>query len=683
MLPRWFERLTVLLLLLIGAYFRLADLPRLPLGFSDSELAQIDISQQILDGTVRVFFDLNSPVQGGQESLWHGLNSLGTRYLWGDGLLGYRMLNVWIGLLSLALLFRLARVLMGRGIALVTLGIMTTAISPILVSRSAQPEALAMLLALSVLGLLSWIYRLHEPIAPRPPRTLPYTLLGFTVGLGLYIHYIGVLLALIVLLFMAYLWLTKQPLSRQIWPSNFFTINLILILALPYMISVIRNPEQTSWAGLWARRPASLVDWLEGVVRTLGAIGLRGDADPTHNVPGLPLMSPFWFVMACVGVYFALRRWREPAYGLLLIFLGVGALPALWVEGGADFSTLLLAQPILFMMAGLGTFYAASYLHQSQIIGGWPLVALIASLVYLWTGTQAIDGFLLQWTKREDVRLAYHSHLGQLTAYLDSSPESTPTLLCVDSLESSSPSGLSPYGEMQIAEWMLSHEDLPRRYAICRSGMVFVQGGDVMRVLLSNPRTLSEAAPDLQPWLALLEPFSIAEVEAGLAYRLDSSQELAQLGGQLQTNSPLLYPAEGSPSELVSLPLRFGRNITLLGYLPLPLQSYQAGDALTLTTYWRVDGPAPDHLGVFLRLHDTPQASPYTETNVLDVAPTYLQTRDVVLQVSYMTIPSTLLPGDYRLTVGLYDNNPLNQIAIFEPERGTYLVLGGLIRVTR
>ena len=38
MIPRWFERLCVLGLLLLAAWLRLYNLPHLPLGFSDEEL---------------------------------------------------------------------------------------------------------------------------------------------------------------------------------------------------------------------------------------------------------------------------------------------------------------------------------------------------------------------------------------------------------------------------------------------------------------------------------------------------------------------------------------------------------------------------------------------------------------------------------------------------------------------
>jgi hypothetical protein len=57
----------------------------------------------------------------------------------------------------------------------------------------------------------------------------------------------------------------------------------------------------------------------------------------------------------------------------------------------------------------------------------------------------------------------------------------------------------------------------------------------------------------------------------------------------------------------------------------------------------------------------------------------------VVIQTSFMTIPETLLPGEYVVTLGAYDNNPLNQIPVFGPEarepRGNYLMMESRLSV--
>jgi hypothetical protein len=87
----------------------------------------------------------------------------------------------------------------------------------------------------------------------------------------------------------------------------------------------------------------------------------------------------------------------------------------------------------------------------------------------------------------------------------------------------------------------------------------------------------------------------------------------------------------------------------------------------------------PTGLGVFIRLHDTPQASPYNEVNAFAVDISRLRPRDVIVQVGYLILPETLRPQEYVLTLGVYDGEPTNQTSVFDPTtrdlRGNYLQL--------
>ncbi|MBZ0307582.1 MAG: hypothetical protein K8I82_16060, partial [Anaerolineae bacterium] len=106
MIPRWFDRLSLLGLLLVGVFLRVWDLSTLPPGFSQQEIISVDITQQIQEGAGQVFFRTGE--DEGQESFYHILNAGMTRLV-GDGLIGYRILSVWSGLLTLAFLYRAAR----------------------------------------------------------------------------------------------------------------------------------------------------------------------------------------------------------------------------------------------------------------------------------------------------------------------------------------------------------------------------------------------------------------------------------------------------------------------------------------------------------------------------------------------------------------------------------------------
>lgn len=202
-----------------------------------------------------------------------------------------------------------------------------------------------------------------------------------------------------------------------------------------------------------------------------------------------------------------------------------------------------------------------------------------------------------------------------------------------------------------------------------------------MQILLANPKEpIGDAA---QQWLNLAEILPVDPF--GSVMKLDAEDELAQFGGRLQLEMPLLYPALGGTPEAVTLPVRFGRNITLVGYRAPDISSYKRGDVVQITTYWRVDGRIPDQLGFFTRLNDNPEASPFTEVNVIDVLSNHLRIRDVMVQASLFTVPETLPPGAYVVTLGAYDNNTLNQIPVFSQDgkipRGSYLMLASRLVV--
>jgi hypothetical protein len=677
MIPRRFERPAILILLLMAAYLRIQDLQVLPLGFSDEETEQLLIMDRIQGGEVRVFFPLESGRPGGHEGFYALLNASLTRLV-GDGLLGYRLLGLYSSLLALACFFWAVKGLLGRGVALTATGVMLTSIWGLILARNVIPLSLVPLNLSASLAAVVWAYRLYEPIGPTPPQTMRFTILGFILSAAVYTHYSGALLVIWLIGFILFMWRSNQPVSRQVWSSSIFCITLVLILCLPYLISVVRNPDQTSWQSLWDQHHRGPWDFFESLFYTFFGLGFRGDTDPSHNVPGWPLLSPLWFMLAGVGLYFAAPRWREPGYALLL-GLGIISLgPALWIRDGVNFEALLMLQSGLFILAGLGTYYAAQFVRLSGLRGGWQGVAALAMLSFLWTAYQAQTQFLEGWPGRDDVQIIYHSDVAGLAHYLDTSPDDSPVLFCVSRLyhESESTTGAREFSEVYLAQKMMHREGLPLRFAICRSSIVFSKGGEPMRVALANARSLNEAPAVIRAWFSQMSPSGAAILGQGSISSLEAEMALAELGGQLPDLSPLRYVDTGGS---VYPPIRFGRNLTLLGYVLPPADTYAPNDVIALSTYWRIDGEPPSRLGVFTRLQGELGQSPITETNALDLLPGDLRDRDIFIQTNFMSLPADLPPGEYYLTLGVYDNNPLNQINVFNPaatqERGTYLIV--------
>ena len=121
----------------------------------------------------------------------------------------------------------------------------------------------------------------------------------------------------------------------------------------------------------------------------------------------------------------------------------------------------------------------------------------------------------------------------------------------------------------------------------------------------------------------------------------------------MTTTAPLSYAPEVGESEAIAPPIRFGGNLTLLGYEPDVKREFLPGDTVDVITYWRVEGDfLPD---IILKNHIL--ADPVTPIGIRDVIsvnPLMLQERDVFIQVTPVQLRETILPGKYTVSVGAY-----------------------------
>ena len=160
-------------------------------------------------------------------------------------------------------------------------------------------------------------------------------------------------------------------------------------------------------------------------------------------------------------------------------------------------------------------------------------------------------------------------------------------------------------------------------------------------------------ATPLLRWYRIAEPDKTQLVNnnnaAGLWY-LEITDFQHELGNDVELGN-VYYPRDlsGNLTE-APLPLDFEGNLTFIAVeqLELPAQGFfQPADVLQLTTYWQVDDILAEDIGVFVRLHDIPQASPYTEINKFDVDTTRLHAGDYVVQVGFLTLPLQLRSHEY------------------------------------
>ena len=287
--------LTVVLLLL-AAWLRVWDFTRLPLGFNTTELANIRMTETIRQGHIAIHYQVGDGI--GRAGLYPLGNAV-VATLVGDGLLGYRIYSFGAGLVFLALLYALARRLFGPPVGLIALALGAVNLQSILLARSAMPEAFVPLYAALALFMLARAFHLRRDVIYQLPATFPFAVLGVLFGLGGYLHYSALALGPVGAVFFAHLLITGQPLARRVWRAMAFVIVLATIVAVPYLISTVREPSTSEPYVLYSERPQSVTEAIDGVLGAVGGLVWRVDTRITHNLPGVSLLGPVIDTPAC------------------------------------------------------------------------------------------------------------------------------------------------------------------------------------------------------------------------------------------------------------------------------------------------------------------------------------------------------------------------------------------------
>jgi hypothetical protein len=656
------------LLLLIAAAFRMAQFPTLPPGLHAGEITDIGITERVRDGEVRVFHKLGIE---GREGLYHTVLAAVTSVI-GRGLIGYHMLSVWIGMLTLAVVYALALRLFNPLAAFASMALLAVGMWPTLLAREVSRESWLPLLVAGVLLTLAIAFSVYHRHHARIPSTAAFAMLGVGLGLGFYVHPAGFAAALFSMAFIAYMLLSRQPMTRQTLGYIAFAILVMVIVAMPYLISSIRLPELSGAGRLLGNYTFAQKPPLQAIADGLAGIVFVGDSNPAHNLPGRPLVDIVSGVFMLVGLLTAVRYRRKPRYTLLLIATAVLAPLAFLTADSPNFLAFSPLLPLLALYFGLGvsTILAGMRGPMRNVVG----VGLIGLLLFniVWTA----QDLFVTWPKLEAVQRAYHARIGKLSHHLDMTADTIPTVLCVPELMPSPV--LNAPSDLQILTMMMHRPDTPLRYADCGTGLVLANGGEFQQVVLLDDTTFDNAHPYLKQWLQMGEMSTDPSLPPESVVYLDVATELGDTVGRFSTTAPAGFAPEAPGGEnLAPTPVRFGNNLTFLGYDRAPGTTYSPGDIFSSITYWRADGSLPDDMRIFTHILSDPAAI-VAQTDTISVSPGELQDRDVFIQVMFVPLPPSLPDGMYNISTGAYRDTNDIRLAVLDGEqlRGTRLFLG-------
>lgn len=657
----------VVMLLLLAAVLRFVNLATLPPGFSNAEIDNIRITETVRQGRVEVFYPLGGE---GREGLYQSFLTAATST--GGGLLGYRVFSVWVGVITLALVYALGRRLYGSLAGLAAVGLLAVSMYPIVLSRIVAPETMLPLYVTAVMLALAYSLAVYGEHAHFPTRTAAYAALGILLGLGFYLHPISIVVTLMSMLFIVTVVFTRRTMSRRTLSYTWFAVVIMIVIATPYVISSLQRPELAAAGRLLVNDPDKSL--LDSLTSGLNGWFFVGDNNPQINLPGRPLIDLFSGLLVIVGLVVALRGWRTSRYALLLMALVFLAPPALLAPGSPNFLAFAPLVPLIALLFGLGVSTIYSSLPSNRRIIGAVGLATLLVFNLVWVSRD-----LRAWSQLPEMQVAYNVRLGQLAHHLDLTAAFTPTVICTSDLKpQTNPVNLT---DTQLLALMMHRQDVTLRYADCGSALILTGGGSHEQIILVEDSGLEGVNPYLRGWLEHGEIVNQPSLPLDSVIMLDVSAELANHIGAFMTTAPVAYDllaATPGEQQVVPPPIRLGGNLAFLGYDRTWADSYAPGDVVPVITYWRVDGTVPDNLRLFTHI----LADPITvaaQSDPISVLPEQLRPRDVFIQVSYVMLPRTMPRGlTYGISVGAYESNTQNRLPVFEGEevRGNRLFVG-------
>ncbi|MDZ4766836.1 MAG: glycosyltransferase family 39 protein [Chloroflexota bacterium] len=669
--------LLVVILFLFAAVWRMASVTSLPPGLHPDEITEIRLIETARAGRIEVYYSVDGV---GHEGLPATLIAAVSSLL-GVGVTGYRIAAIFAGMLSVALLYAVGKRMFGALAALAAAGLMALGMFPALLARSISAEAFVPLFITATLLALARSLPVYGLRTRHEPKTIPFAALGLLLGLGFYLHPVAYPTALMALIFIAFVIVARRlpgrrPLSRRTLSYTWFALVVLIVVGMPYLIATLGQPTLSG-----ARRIFNGGWTVESVINALGGLIFVGDSSPHFNLPARPMFDLISGIVILVGILTALRFGRQPRCLLLLIALALLLPIGLIAPDSPDFARFAGVLPILALLFGLGvTTLINSVPYKARLRAG--VVGLVGLLAFNvgWTGRD----LLIVYPANAVVREVNNARLGQIARHLDRTVETTPTVICESNLRP--PSSAARLSDAQLIALMMHRPTATARYTIryadCGAALILPDGGERGQIIVPQAGGAQRVTPILRGWIDQDAALSDGDLPPDVVFGLDgTAATLADRIGAFTTTAPIAFAPEAPGVEPLSAPpIRFGENVTFLGYERAWNAVQRPGDIVPVVTYWRVDGVVPSDLILFTHILGDPGAAPVAQSDAISVIPAALQPRDVFIQIGFIQLPFTLPAGTYLISIGGFHGDDQRRLDVFDPAtsapRGARLFIG-------
>lgn len=484
------------------------------------------------------------------------------------------------------------------------------------------------------------------------------------------------------------------------------------LVAAPILVYFFLHPEdffgRSSQISVFAPSISQgdpLGTFLTNVWNHLLVFGMRGDPTWRHNFASQPLLPPWEAFFFWLGAGIAVRRWRQAAYRLLLMWLGVLLMPAvLALEVGFVPNTLRMigAAPAVYLLIGVGTWESFRFLQaRRRALPFWPpsdsathsnggpgaesadglprqddckaaiAVGTVVCAVILGQGAVTYHTLFQKWANEPEVLNAYEAGGVDLIRVLDMQPPQVDTVYLITYKVNGHPSFEYLYEGLTPAH--VVHANMPDLAQKVRAMLMAVEQLATVRVVDWNTDA---------PWAGDGDENIVVLLSRYGRYL--GSEEFGSFRIHTYTDIRLDRPWTFY-EELEPVTVRYDGGIELrglaLGQGEKQLSSQQLlnleqARSLWVGLQWQTTPGLATDFSISLRLYSSDDALSFQRDAVLG-NPSYARTsqwsaEEAVDTLFHLEIPDDLLAGEYELRLIVYNTETLTptvEIDVWEPEK--------------
>ena len=465
------------------------------------------------------------------------------------------------------------------------------------------------------------------------------------------------------------------------------------LVAAPILIHFALHPEHffVRIEAVWFLREnqgTPLEILLNNVWKHLSVFGFFGGRAEWYGFSGQPLLNSWEGVFFWLGAGTAAWRWQQPAYRLLLLWLGVLVLPAmLALDTGQEPSTLRLigAVPAVYLLIGVGMWEVFRVLRQrwgALSRGGHPIfpgfnawvpivLGGVACALILGQGIVTYFTYFERWATAPEVNETYEGVWTELAKTLNAQPSDEETVYLLP----------FRYGEHYSFDYLYQGKmstdvvrgNIPSLPQEIESSVAAVENVHTVKLVDWNNDSISGDAYAEEHIAVLLDKYG----------RYLGSDEYADF--QIHTYTDV---ALGRPwtlyDQLEPLTVEYDGGIALHGFalgqgreqlLSEQLLTLREDRSLWMALRWQLAPGLDIDYAISLRLHDAGGGGVYQKDLAL-WEPGHTPTGSGESSAQFDTLaqldlPADLQPGEYELRLVVYDAETLKptvELGVWEAE---------------